>query len=265
MPKKIHSNPKAEAARERKDEVKKTKKSAAEKAAEDSKWVDEGSTAAEQRKKEKAIRDAEEARKRAEKKALQAKEEAEAASISGKAKGVSNADKMTRAQLLRQAEEAEARRRAEAEVRRLEALKLVAHEEPSPNMNRALSDDHQRDVDQFGAENVIYASSIDAALSATANKALTSSSSAGSSSAASAIDVLDSHPEKRMKSAHAEYEERMMPIVREENPHLKLSQYKEMIFKSWQKAPENPRNLKAAAEQALLQSSDAWKYGNFAE
>jgi len=30
-------------------------------------------------------------------------------------------------------------------------------------------------------------------------------------------------------------------------------------------APENPRNLKAAAEQALLQNSDEWKYGNFKE
>lgn len=36
-----------------------------------------------------------------------------------------------------------------------------------------------------------------------------------------------------MKSAFAEFEERMMPIVRDDNPRLKLSQYREIIFKLW--------------------------------
>jgi len=34
----------------------------------------------------------------------------------------------------------------------------------------------------------------------------------------------------------------MLPILKEELPGLKLSQYKERIFDLWKTAPENPRN-----------------------
>jgi hypothetical protein len=238
MPKKIHSNPKAEAARERKEEVKKAKKSAEETAKENAKWADEGSTAAEQRRREKAAKDAEEARKRAEKKALQAKEEAEAAKLHNKAKGISNAEKITRAQLLRQQEELDERRRQQAEAEKLAAKKLVVQEELTPNLNRAISEQEARDAAQYGEQNIIRASGIDNALGAVSGGVLVSAAAASSVSAAAAA-VLDSHPEKRMKSAYAEYEERYLPIVREENPHLKLSQYRELVFKQWQKVRHN--------------------------
>lgn len=52
----------------------------------------------------------------------------------------------------------------------------------------------------------------------------------------------DRHPEKRMKAAYKEYEEAILPILKAENPSLKLSQLKQIIFKNWQKAPENPLN-----------------------
>lgn len=52
----------------------------------------------------------------------------------------------------------------------------------------------------------------------------------------------DRHPEKRMKAAYKAYEEAEMPILKAENPSLKLSQLKQIIFKNWQKAPENPLN-----------------------
>lgn len=45
---------------------------------------------------------------------------------------------------------------------------------------------------------------------------------------------------RRMKAAFAAYKERQLPIVKEEKPGLKQSQYQDMIFKSWQKSPENP-------------------------
>lgn len=64
-----------------------------------------------------------------------------------------------------------------------------------------------------------------------------------------AIKVLDTveteedrHPEKRMKAAYKAYEEAELPIIKAENPSLKLSQLKQIIFKNWQKAPENPLN-----------------------
>mmetsp|Transcript_31059 Transcript_31059/g.60684 ORF Transcript_31059/g.60684 Transcript_31059/m.60684 type:complete len:209 (+) Transcript_31059:145-771(+) len=58
----------------------------------------------------------------------------------------------------------------------------------------------------------------------------------------------DAHPERRRKAAFKAYEEREIPVVRAENPGLKLSQVKEIIFKAWQKSPENPVNMAAMAE-----------------
>ena len=41
---------------------------------------------------------------------------------------------------------------------------------------------------------------------------------------------------------YSAFEEKMLPHAREENPTLKLSQIKELIWKQWQKSPENPIN-----------------------
>lgn len=45
-----------------------------------------------------------------------------------------------------------------------------------------------------------------------------------------------------MKAAYTAYEERRLKELKEENPSLRLSQLKQMIFKEWQKSPENPLN-----------------------
>jgi len=55
-------------------------------------------------------------------------------------------------------------------------------------------------------------------------------------------DDYDKHPEKRMKAAYTAYEERRLKELKLENPSLRLSQLKQMIFKEWQKSPENPLN-----------------------
>lgn len=52
----------------------------------------------------------------------------------------------------------------------------------------------------------------------------------------------DRHPEKRMKAAFKAYEDAQLPIIKAQNPSLKLSQLKQIIFKEWQKSPENPLN-----------------------
>ncbi|GJQ67450.1 hypothetical protein Trydic_g5114 [Trypoxylus dichotomus] len=52
----------------------------------------------------------------------------------------------------------------------------------------------------------------------------------------------DKHPEKRMKAAYTAYETRRLVELKAENPSLRLSQLKQMIFKDWQKSPENPLN-----------------------
>ncbi|XP_034171463.1 coiled-coil domain-containing protein 124 [Osmia lignaria lignaria] len=55
---------------------------------------------------------------------------------------------------------------------------------------------------------------------------------------------VDRHPEKRVKAAYASFEERMMPIIKEQNPTLRLSQLKQILKKEWMKSPENPLNQK---------------------
>ena len=45
-----------------------------------------------------------------------------------------------------------------------------------------------------------------------------------------------------LKAAYKEYEERELARVKEDQPGLKLSQYKEIVYKAWQKSPENPMN-----------------------
>lgn len=62
----------------------------------------------------------------------------------------------------------------------------------------------------------------------------------------------DPHPEKRQKALHKAYVEKMMPIVKQENPGLRLTQYQERIFEMWKTSPENPRyvaSIKAKEEQ----------------
>jgi hypothetical protein len=61
------------------------------------------------------------------------------------------------------------------------------------------------------------------------------------SGSAKAKDI-EKHPERRFKAAYAAYEERELPIVKAENPGLRLSQLKELIYKAFQKSPENPFN-----------------------
>ncbi|XP_070164675.1 coiled-coil domain-containing protein 124 [Polyergus mexicanus] len=55
---------------------------------------------------------------------------------------------------------------------------------------------------------------------------------------------IDRHPEKRMKAAYATFEEKMMPVIKEQNPTLRLSQLKQILRKEWIKSPENPLNQK---------------------
>ena len=48
------------------------------------------------------------------------------------------------------------------------------------------------------------------------------------------------HPEKRMKAAYKAYEDKNLPILKAENPNMRLSQLKQMLKKDWMKSPENP-------------------------
>lgn len=45
-----------------------------------------------------------------------------------------------------------------------------------------------------------------------------------------------------MKAAYTAYEDKRLAELKEENPTLRMSQLKQMIFKEWQKSPDNPLN-----------------------
>ena len=53
---------------------------------------------------------------------------------------------------------------------------------------------------------------------------------------------------RRAKAAFEKYQESKLQELKEEKPGLRQSQYKDMIWKAWQKAPENPL-LKAQQQQ----------------
>nr|XP_042898226.1 coiled-coil domain-containing protein 124 [Parasteatoda tepidariorum] len=55
-------------------------------------------------------------------------------------------------------------------------------------------------------------------------------------------EKVDLHPEKRVKAAYQAFEEKNLPLLKAENPNLRLSQLKQMLKKDWMKSPENPLN-----------------------
>jgi hypothetical protein len=54
---------------------------------------------------------------------------------------------------------------------------------------------------------------------------------------------IDAHPERRQKALHKAYVEKMMPIVKQDHPGLRMTQYQEKIFEMWKSSAENPRHV----------------------
>jgi len=67
------------------------------------------------------------------------------------------------------------------------------------------------------------------------------------SSSAVGDETPDKHPERRVRAAYATFEETRLPQYKAENPSLKLSQLKQLIYTEWKKSPENPMNQARAA------------------
>jgi len=57
------------------------------------------------------------------------------------------------------------------------------------------------------------------------------------------------HPEKRMRAAYKNFETFNLPRVKAENPSLRLSQWKQILMKEWNKSPDNPYNKARLAAQ----------------
>lgn len=127
---------------------------------------------------------------------------------------------------LRQEAEAEAREREAARQRRLQKAKReVAAEEYEAALDEHGGSHSNRAV---GADDV-DARSLEAAVAAL------SVSGAGGDEGSD-----DRYPERRARAAFAAYQERELARLKGDRPGLKLSQYKELVWRSWQKSPENP-------------------------
>jgi hypothetical protein len=50
------------------------------------------------------------------------------------------------------------------------------------------------------------------------------------------------HVERRMKAAYMTFEDKHLPLIKAQNPNLRLSQIKQLIRKEWMKSSENPMN-----------------------
>jgi len=61
---------------------------------------------------------------------------------------------------------------------------------------------------------------------------------------------IEKHPERRFKAAYEAYKERELPRLKEEHPGLRLQQYQDLMYKDFQKSPENPFNQQTLSYDA---------------
>ncbi|KAL5282547.1 CCDC124 family protein [Megaselia abdita] len=213
MPKKMGLNSKAVEARERKQEIKKIAQEKKAIEIEDAKWKED--LPRNLIKKEKRKEDTERKKADAAKRKMEAKELLEA-----EQKTLNNPSaKQSIQKITRQQVQEEINKRNKNIEKILNAankgnLARVVTEEPAleENLNRSMAD-------------TIVASNVDEALIAL-----------------SVNDKEDFHPEKRMRAAYKAFEAVNLPRIKAENPSLRLSQWKQMLMKEWNKSPDNPFN-----------------------
>eukprot|EP00743_Colponemidia_sp_Colp-15_P001685 GILK01001841.1.p1 GENE.GILK01001841.1~~GILK01001841.1.p1 ORF type:complete len:235 (+),score=56.30 GILK01001841.1:50-706(+) len=216
MPKAFGINSKSQEAREKKEAEKSSKRAEEQKRREDAQWVDDDKSIAakEERKRQKELKQMEQVQRKQELRELADQEMSQLA----KPKKTPTPKEVTRATIAAQKHallQAELKRQEEAKRRTIEDEPLER------NINHLL---RESEMDEH------HARGLDEAISA-----LVLASSDGAPG-------QDRHPEKRLKAAYASYEEANMPILKAENPGLKLSQLKQLLFKQWSKSPENPLN-----------------------
>jgi hypothetical protein len=216
-------HPRKEAAAEREREKKHNAKEEKLRKAEDAKWVDNDKNlqAKEARKAEKDAKADDAARKQREKADLLRQEEEMASKIGKNSKLTSNKVKQSDIKISALSGMMFDTKKKKKSEKESSSSDLV-HDQPlEPNLNREAMLEQLR-------------------------TGIKVESGTGTAEALSAITAalgdikLDPHPEKRMKQLHATFEERRLKELMIEKPNLKRSQYKEMIWKEWQKSPENP-------------------------
>eukprot|EP01064_Diplonema_japonicum_P023080 TRINITY_DN33536_c0_g1_i1.p1 TRINITY_DN33536_c0_g1~~TRINITY_DN33536_c0_g1_i1.p1 ORF type:complete len:221 (+),score=103.12 TRINITY_DN33536_c0_g1_i1:47-709(+) len=216
--KKIPMNKHAAAAAERKEGAKNAKSQQQAKAEEDALWADDDKKSKKKNAKasDAAAKEREKLAKREEKKALEREEEAGL-----KSKGEK---KLTKFQMQQELEKNKSKPKPKAS-------NVVSVEKQNHDLMKENTNKKDADVDATGLNEAV--------------------------SQLERVNFKEDpneeqHPERRMKAAHKAYEEKMMPILKADNPGLKRSQLKEMCWKEWQKSPENPIVQEAMKRHAAM-------------
>lgn len=203
MPKKFGTNTKSAEARAKKEAVKTAEKEKKERAEEEAIWADDDKHIA-RKQQRKEEKDKKKTEQLEKKAALKQMYDEEMSSIKA---AKARAEKVTRADIAALAERQQQKVQKDPED-------LLLHEKPlEENINRVIVEgDEARTV-----EDAIAVLSVQDA-------------------------PVDRHPERRAKVAYDAFEKANLPLLKAENPNLRLSQLKQMIRKDWMKSPENPLN-----------------------
>jgi hypothetical protein len=98
--------------------------------------------------------------------------------------------------------------------------------------NPSKDGDGPQEVESFAATGIDNAIDLLEVVTAKMDKASIGNQAAG----------IEKHPERRFKAAFNAYVESELPNLKKEQPGLRLQQYKDLLFKQFQKSPENPFN-----------------------
>mmetsp|Transcript_4492 Transcript_4492/g.7568 ORF Transcript_4492/g.7568 Transcript_4492/m.7568 type:complete len:226 (+) Transcript_4492:144-821(+) len=216
-PKKM--NEKKESAKEKEEAKRGAAKDKSDKDSEDAYWKGQGEGdkgKGGQRKEEEERKKQEQAAKRAELKRLQDEETATLSAPKSKL-APAGIQKMTKYQLDKQREQDEKLKAEELEEKGMSSRREVDEDA----YHRSVAHENVNRVGDGGLD----ARSVDGALAA--------------------LNVgggpeEEKHPEKRMKGAWKAFEERELVQLKLDKPGMKMSQYKDLLWKMWQKSPLNP-------------------------
>jgi len=109
-----------------------------------------------------------------------------------------------------------------------------AEPEPEPEIETAGPSGGNLDgiVESFSASNLDDALDMLEVVNAKTDKASVGNMASG----------IEKHPERRFKASFEAYCERELPELKKDRPGLRLQQYKDLLFKQFQKSDENPFN-----------------------
>ncbi|KAJ2517338.1 hypothetical protein GGI11_001340 [Coemansia sp. RSA 2049] len=121
----------------------------------------------------------------------------------------------------------------------------------------AAAEQENKEIESFAASNLDDALNLMDSLNEPSSSVPSGSTSGGTASLGGAAALVDRHPERRAKAAYKLFLDREIPRMREENPALRLSKIRDLLWKEWQKSPENPLNVSRVAHNASQAEVDA--------